>query len=188
MQLSLPDLPGTGPAPAGVPSLEPIYLGPAAVTSRSYGVDAAAVTVHVAYYRQQGYGHKLVSSENMLVKSDDRRWNHSASGRVEIAVGERVQALRTAELLGGALLGTANRQRLDVRQVYWVDGRLSVSDAQATVLGVVGRLSGRGDDGAVITFYTAGAAGEGTAARLDGFVRAQLPAITAYLASVRAAR
>lgn len=187
-QLSLPDLPGTAPTPEGVTPFAPVTLGPAAEASRSYGVGSAAVTVHVAYYRHQGYGHKLVSSENMLVKSDSHIWNRSAGGLVVLERGSGSLTLRSAELLSGSMLGTAGRKRLDVRQIYWVDGQFTASDARATVMGLWGRLSGRGDDGAMITFYTEGEAREGTGARLDGFISDHLGALTAHLAQVRAAR
>ena len=74
-----------------------------------------------------------------------------------------------------------------MRQIYWVNGRLTTSDHIAALLGVVGQLSGRGDDGAAITFYMAGAGGDARAA-LDGFVATQLSPLTTWLDSVRAQR
>ena len=189
--LALPDLPSTATVlpgdVAGVPAYEPTFVGPAAVASRSYAVGPRTVTVHVAFYRQQHYGHKLVSSENALLRSDATHWSRRESGHTVVAVGERRVGLRTAALLSGGV-GAAARARLEVRQLYWVDGRFTTSDHWATALGLLGRLAGRGDDAAAVTFYTAGEEAEGTAQVLDSFIRTHLPAIEAGLLTVRAAR
>lgn len=189
--LALPDLPGTGPATArnaaAMPPYEPTFIGPAAVASRRYAVGSRTVTVHVAYYRQQHYGHKLVSSENTLVRADDHLWSRRASASTHVTAGGRDIPLRTAELLSGSV-GFAERGRLEVRQVYWVDGRYTANGHWATALGVLGRLAGRGDDAAAITFYLDGEAADGTAEALDGFIGTHLVAIEAILVAARAIR
>ena len=86
------------------------------------------------------------------------------------------------------MLGHGSRERLDVRQVYWVDGRFTASDPWAVAYGVWGRIAGRGDDGAMLTFYTEGGAEEGTAKLLDDFIGTHLGALQAQLAAKRAAR
>jgi len=186
--LALPDLAGTGAAASQEPLHTPIFEGPKAEASRVYGSGPGAVTVHVAYYRQQTYGHKLVNSENMLVKSEGSRWHRTASGQRAIMIGERSVSLRTAELRAGALSAVQPEQRLQVRQIYWVDGRLTTSDTAAAVSSVFGQLAGRGDDGAAITFYIAGDDVERANAALDQFVGRHLDALAAWLADVRAAR
>ncbi len=187
-QLALPALSGTEEVGTQPPEFQPVFQGPSAVALRSYAQGSRTVSVHVAYYRGQRYGQKLVTSENMLVKPGNNRWN--ATGRGETAVeidGQRIP-LRTAELVGAGALGHGARERLDVRQVYWVDGRFIASDYWAVIYGVWSRMSGRGDDGALLTFVTAGAADEGTGRLLDGFVRTHLGAFEAQLAATRATR
>ena len=188
-RLALPDLPGTvpGAAASGPVAYEPVFVGPAAVASRHYLVGTQPVTVHVAYYRQQHYGHKLVSSENTWARSDDAVWSLQSTGTTKLPVDGTQTTLRTAELLGGAIGGAA-RARLELRQVYWVGGRYTVSNPMAAAMAVMGRLMGRGDDAAAITVVAAGEAGSGTAEILDGFVRTHLPAIAQELATVRDAR
>jgi len=85
-------------------------------------------------------------------------------------------------------LGRGGRERLEVRQVYWVDGRFTAADHWAVALGVWGRIAGRGDDGAMLTFYTSGEAADGTAEFLDGFIRTHLSALGTQLEAARAAR
>jgi len=183
-QLVMPSLPGVPWATDAQPLHRPVFEGPKAEASAVYGSGESAVTVHVAYYRQQTYGHKLVNSQNMLVKSDDPDWHLTASGRRELMVGGLPVELRSAELRQGAL-NDARGRRLQVRQIYWVDGRFTSNDTWAGLLGVVGGLSGRGDDAAAITFYLAG---DDADRQLDDFVMRQLDTFGRWLGMVRAAR
>ena len=185
--LSLPELAGTQRVEGQAPLLTPIFPGAAAQTSRVYGLGASSVTVHVAYYKRQGYGAKLVSSDNALFRSSDHVWNRVAAGHASIAVAGHGVPMRTAELISGGTGSNSGRKRLDVRQTYWSGGRFTASDYWATALGVLGRLGGQGDDGAVITVYTEGEAGV-TAGRLDAFIGSHLMTLGAQLSSVRDAR
>ena len=189
--LNLPDLAGNPALPADTPPLlTPVFVGAAAQASRSYAsADGGQVTVHVAYYRQQGYGRKLASSSNVLVLSDDRQWNQVASGQTPLQTSGESLVLRSAELLGGGPQRSSNalQRRLDVRQIYWVNGSVTASGPWATALGIAARLAGRGDDAAMITFYTDGTAAQ-TAPRLNGFITAQLSAIRSQLQAVAAVR
>ncbi len=187
LTLALPDLPDV-PKSKDAPAHTPLFEGPAAQASGVYASGAGAVTVHVAYYRRQHFGHKLVSSENTLVKSDDREWNRSASGGTSITVGDRQVGLRTAELRTVNAPGRDRQRRLEVRQILWVGGRLTTSDHLAAGLGVLNRLAGRGDDAAAINFYLPGAAEDGTGAKLDAFIARHLPAFEASLAATQAQR
>ena len=185
--LALPDLPDAPKANEG-PAHTPLFEGPAAQASRVYEVAETGVTVHVAYYQRQHFGHKLVSSANTLVTSEDREWNRSASGATSITVGDRKVALRTAELRTVNAPGRDRQRRLEVRQLYWVGGRLTTSDHLAAGLGVLNRLTGRGDDAAAITFYLPGVIEDGTGAKLDAFIARHLPAFEASLAATQAQR
>ncbi len=175
------------PAPAAetaAPEFRPLFIGASAEATRTYAESSPPVTVHVAYYRRQTYGHKLASSENVLVRADDRRWRLSAQGEKQVNVSDAAVPLRTAELRAGAVGASAGAERLQVRQLYWVGGRLTTSDVMATAYAVVDQIGGRGDDAAALSFYTAGADDRA----LDAFVARHLEAFTAWLASVRAER
>lgn len=189
--LTLPALAGTTtPAADGEgPLLEPVFEGAAAQASRRYRMDDGDVLVHVAYYRQQGYGRKLVSSENVLVRSRDARWNRVASGRTTLQrPGEGALDFQTAELLGPERTGAAQRERLDVRQAYWAGGRWTASEQAALLQVALARLRGQGDDGAVLTLAAPGSDPAATRARLDRFTQQHLNTIESHLAAVRTAR
>lgn len=186
--LKMPTLPGA-PLLTDQPALlTPVFHGAAAQATATYAGGNGSVTVHVAYFRHQGYGAKLASSENTLVRSRDPLWHRVASGHTTIRVAGETVVMRTATMASNSGLNALAHQRLDAQQVYWVGGRLTTSDQWATVLGVYGRLSGRGDDGAIITFYTQGDAADLTSARLSAFVAAHLPALRAQLDAVQRAR
>jgi exosortase A len=169
--------------------LPPHFEGAAAQAHRVYSAEGGAVTVHVAYYRHQGYGTKVTSSMNFLIPSTDSHWNRLAGGvaRVPVpALGAEPLALRAHELIGGRTASTVGREHLEVRQIYWAGGRLEHRSTWATAYGVLGRLAGRGDDAAMITFYTDGENPEATR-RVEAFIGQQLPALVAHLEQVRAA-
>jgi EpsI family protein len=179
----LPQLPGLA-ASETKPELVPQFLNPSVEHSLTYGSGDEAVTVHVAYYRHQGYGRKLVTSENMLVPPDDKRWRVNARTLVSQRVGDQELTWRSFEVLGGSVSTTGRPPRVEARQVYWVDGRFTASDTRAALYGVYGRLLGRGDDGAMLTVQAAGDAA-GTGRRLDEFLGRHLGALESQLLKQR---
>ena len=185
--LTLPDLSAPVDTEGQQPLLKPIFPGAVAQATRSYGVGTASVTVHVAYFRRQSYGAKMVSSDNILFRYDDHIWNRLSAGHVAIDVAGRMVDMRTAELVSGGTGNTSGRKRLDVRQTYWSAGRFTSSDHWAAALGVLGRLAGQGDDGAVVTIYTEGEPGA-TEPRLAAFISSHLGALESQLAAVRNVR
>jgi EpsI family protein len=189
LALALPGLAATPDAPSQTLKLPPHFESATAQAHRVYTAEGGAVTVHVAYYRHQGYGTKVTSSMNFLIPSSDNYWNRLAGGvaRVPVpALGSAPVAMRSHELIGGRTASTAGREHLEVRQVYWAGGHLEHRSTWATAYGVLGRLAGRGDDAALITFY---ADGENPAAsrRVEAFIGQHLPALVAHLEQVRAA-
>ena len=186
--LALPDLPDTRAANDQQLLLAPVAPGAVAQVNRVYSLGTGPVTVHIAYFRQQGYGAKLASSENMLIRSEDKHWNRMSSGRVKVSVeGMAALHMRNTELLGGNTGATSGRRRVDAREVYWSGGQFTTSGHVATVLGVFARLAGRGDDGAIITIYTEGEAGA-TEPRLNAFIGRHLKALESELTKARGPR
>ena len=167
----------------GFSSWQPSFTQPAAAWKRSYVSEAGKAGLYIAYYRRQDSQRKLVSSENMLAKSDDGFWAVVARGSTE-AGGMPV---RTASLRGGTV-ASGGEQRLRVWQWYWVDGTLTASDIKAKLLTLKARLSGRGDDGAIVVLYAPeSAVGEGDTL-LAGFAPTARAAILPVLAATREQR
>lgn len=184
--MALPELAGAPRLPAEAPPLEPEFLKPSFMVTGAYGVRDRAVWVHVAYYRQQRFGSKLVSSQNVLVHSLSEKWQ--PAGRGVAITQHRGSALpwRSTELLGGHVAASSTqRTRAEVRQLYWVNGRFTSSDMQASLLGLWGKLRGDGDEGAMVTIYAVGDAAA-TGPLLDGFAQQHLGALEKALADHRA--
>ena len=177
----------------GEPQWAPEFVNPAAQSQASYRQGTQQAGVFVAYYRNQNFESKLVSSENRLTRSEDWRWNRIANGGREFALAGGDLKLRTALFRGHAENGRPGQldrtgKVLLVWQTYWVDGRWTTSDAWAKLFGALYRLAGRGDDAAAIVLHAVGDDESQLAAELEAFVRANWPALEATLERTRASR
>jgi exosortase A len=175
--------PGWSLAEKPVVDWQPAFQGPSAELNRTYiRADGQRVGLYIGYYRHQGSQRELVSSANMLVKSNDRHWVPVASGSRSVPVAGRSIALRTTEL--GPPASSLGGEHLEVWQIYWANGTFTSSDMAAKAYGVLRQLLGRGDDGAVIVVYTPVDGGAGQA-RLADFVHENLEALEAQLKRTR---
>ena len=192
--LSLPDALADGwrAADAPVAPWTPGFANPSVAARRSYAHGDRTVGVFIGYYRQQDAQSKLVSSSNTLAASSkDARWNRVGGGLRSVDQDPQSISVRASRLRGQvAAAGPAATQRLLVWQTYWVNGRFTPSDSRAKIHGALSRLSGRGDDGAVLLFYTPYEEGAADAAEaaLEAFVRANLQPLQALLQATRDAR
>lgn len=129
---------------------KPVYANPSREFRSSYRNSAHQVGVYIAYYRNQDYEHKLVTSTNVLAVSKDPVWSVITSEKQPLGI-----AGMPSEILVSRLVGKTGmpETRLIVWQWYWIDGRLLTSPAEAKFRTALARLMGRGDDSAVIMLY-----------------------------------
>lgn len=168
---------------------EPAFNAPSTVIQATYQKgNQQAIGLYLGYYRNQDYQRKLISSDNALVKSKDPNWSQVSSGNQDIAMADRQLAVRTAELRGSSLAGGASGQRLVVWQIYWINGTFTASDYLAKAYSAWFRLTGRGDDGAVIIVYTTKDQLGGSEAVLQSFLSDNLTAINALLRQTQQGR
>ncbi|MHB8947504.1 MAG: exosortase A [Rhodoferax sp.] len=169
------------------PSFQPAFENPSAEMNASYVSHGETVGLYLAYYRHQNYSQKLVSSNNVLVRSNDPQWTWVASGARAIEVpGQQSHEFRTAELRGSGSDPSASEGRLMVWQIYWINGTLTASDYLAKAYSAFYRLTGRGDDSAVIVIY-APKDHAGGAAALESFLTANYASINALLRAAQKA-
>lgn len=162
---------------------QPAFQNPSAQTQASYARGDQLVGLYLGYYNHQNDVSKLVSSENVLVKSKDPLWAQVSRGTRTLEMGNKPLVIRTAELRGTAAEGQAQENRLVVWQVYWVNGTLTSSDVLAKAYAAGYSLIGRGDDSAVILVYAAkGESGQGERA-IENFVSTNMPHILGLLES-----
>lgn len=180
-QLVLEPLSGAETAAVVALPWRPGFPNPNVTAELTQDVEGRRFWIWIGYYRQQGDERKLVSSVNGLVGADDKGW-------VQVSAGDRPEdpplpAFRTGVLRNGQGLATATGARLRVWQVYWVGGRWTTSDVLAKVWQAADRLSGHGDDGAVVLMATA--MDDEADAALETFARVRLGSIAKALAGAR---
>lgn len=164
-------------------SWQPAFTESAATFRASYRSGEQQAGLHISYYRKQDSKHKLVSSENMLARSHDSAWAVIQQGSTDSSG----MSVRTASLRLGSV-GDGREQRLSVWRWYWVDGQLTASDIKAKLLTLKSRLSGRGDDGAIVVIYAPEAQPGGAEAALSAFAPAVREALGTALAETRERR
>jgi EpsI family protein len=157
----------------------PQFENPSAQLHQRAQRDGESLGLYVAYYRDQANERKLVSSDNTLVRNDDRVWQSLGFGS------------RRVVLDGGSVTVRTGRARsVDGTQIvawewYWVDGVLTSSDTLAKALIAWSQLRGRGDDAAAVVFYAREQDGRDANATLDAFVRDTWPDVRATLERAR---
>ena len=182
----LGEIAGWTRAASPVTTWRPRYQQPPAERFQTFTSDGRAVGVYIAFYRNQSGARKLVSSENVLVASNDPQWLQPAAGQRASGLSAGPETVRTADLTqrGG--------DRLRVWQWYWVDGRWTDSPIRAKALTAWSQLSGRGDDSAVVILVTPQGSGQGAAAVADAvlasFAGKAMGAIVAAFEASRSAR
>ncbi len=160
----------------------PQFRNPSAQLHERWSEGSAEVGVYVGYYRSQSAEQKLVSSDNDLVRSSDRSWVRVGQGTRRLAIGGRAVDARTAELRG------PGNDRLLVWYWYWIDDRLTASDALAKAYTAISRLTGRGDDSAVVIVYARDDRPGEAEAALEKFLRDAGPDLGKMLDVTRARR
>jgi exosortase A len=160
----------------------PHFENPATELNQLFSDGTTRVGLFVAYYRNQHYGSKLVSSDNVLVKGKDPQWVQVKNGVRTVAVGGERVAVRTAELRG------SHDERLIAWQWYWVNGRLTASDYRAKAYTALSRLQGEGDDSAAVLVYTRDTGAGGAEKALEAFIGAAGAQIASTLRETRNSR
>jgi len=155
------------------------------VLQATYSVGTSPVGVFLAYYRNQTYDRKLVSSVNTLAPSDSENWNLLKSGAYQLTLPDRSVTVRAGTLRRLSATPPGRDARLLAWQIYWIDGNLTANDYLAKAYSAVGQMRGHGDESAALVFYTLDD-GKGSAApTLERFLRENYGAIDALLKQTR---
>jgi exosortase A len=166
----------------GLTRWSPSFLPPAALLHRNFRNGGRAVGLYVGYYRGQDHDRKLVSSTNTLVPSMGWEWVKTAERPRELSIGDQAVTARVEELRD------ASGQRIVAARWYWIDGHVTANDYRAKAHATLARLSGRGDDGAVVIVYALNERDGRADEAIASFVRDAGPAIERMLALTRDAR
>lgn len=138
---------------AGPPKIhwQPIFNNASAELHASYTRNDRWAGLYIAYYRNQDYQRKLVTSTNVLASSLDPVWHVVASSLRSTSIAGKQQSIRQSELINQ--VGNED-ERYVVRQWYWINGRMTSSDIEAKWLTALSMLSGHGDDSAAVLIYS----------------------------------
>jgi exosortase A len=134
-------------------SFKPAFQNPSSEINTIFSSGGKQVGLYLAHYHHQDYNRKLVSSANSLVGSKDPLWVVVRGAKHAVDLDGSQKSLQTTELRALVSAGLSNEIRLEVWQIYWINGTLTASDYLAKVYSAVYRLLGRGDDSAVIVVY-----------------------------------
>jgi exosortase A len=166
-------------------AFSPDFKNPSAVLQATYSDGTSPVGVFLAYYRNQTYDRKLVSSVNTLAPSESENWNLLKSGAHQLTLPDRSVTVRTGTLRRLSATPPGRDARLLAWQIYWIDGNLTANDYLAKAYSAVGQMRGHGDESAALVFYTLDD-GKGSAApTLERFLRENYGAIDALLKQTR---
>ena len=143
------------------------------------------VGLQVSYYRQQDYERKLVSSENVMVVSQDPVWARVGSGGVDARLQGRPLRVDSTVLRQQALGMGKGEGRLLAWRFYWVNNGFTASNYMGKIQGALSRITGRGDDGANVVIYTPLSSAENAvaeaSARLQDYLDRQGDALAGML-------
>jgi len=161
----------------------PYYKGARASFATTYQKGNRDALAFVAYYRNQGEGSELIHAENGVVSPDRHDWRVSADARRTISAGNQ-----TFDVMQTDIRSPVNNLR--VWRWYWSRGRVVTDPVALKLLTLQSRLTGHGDDAAVVVVAAAfDDKPEEASETLTAFLRGNLPGIAGALrnASARSA-
>ena len=125
---------------------KPRYRGYAAELQQTLIKDGHEVGLYIAYYRHQSKGSELITSGNQLVTPEDWKWKQVGKGSQSVEWSGRPERVERADLSG-------QTAALQAYRLYWVAGHVTSSQYEAKALQAWSKLSGRGDDAALVVIY-----------------------------------
>lgn len=158
---------------------QPQFSNPSAELQTAYSNPVGWVGLYIAYYQNQNYESKLVTSSNVLATSNDPHWQIVTSSSASVTSGGASRTVRQAELLNKQ---SSEDNRYTIWQWYWINGHLTSNDIEAKWLTAWAMLTGHGDDSAVVIVYAPKTSAANT---LPTFVNEQSEEILRNLAKAR---
>jgi exosortase A len=147
---------------------KPFYLGAAAEFQRCYEREGEVVGLYVGYYRDQRPERELIQTYNAFVDPAREEWKRSVLTRRTVPGRRPPLPVTQVDL-------EAPGVHLRVWRTYWVGGRFLAGENEVKLEQLRMKLTGDGDDAAVLMVYTPhGPDGEEAAARLTRFLEDRL--------------
>ncbi len=176
---------GWNVAPEPLADWKPAFTNPSAEIIASLADGDRHVGVYIAYYRQQDYERKLVSSENVLVRSTDKDWIEVGRSTRSITLDGQVVTVRSGRL---HTTGGAEKKHLLAWHWYWINGRVTASDYLGKAFLALSKLTGQGDDSAAVVLYAPEDQPGGAEAAMDAYLASGGSGMAAVLADAKKQR
>ena len=158
----------------------PSVANAAAQASRVYQRDGKRVQVLVYYYRNQQSGRQMVSSQNVMASEKDKDWKNVGQSTLQAPLTQPLDVVQSR-------LHGPNYYLLTWHW-YWMGGEYLTNPYRAKWIQARAKLSGQGDDGAIIVLATPYATNPREAAEtLRTFASDALPTLTGLLQQTRGA-
>ena len=149
VQLQLPNTLGRWQAqPEHAQAWEPVFANATVKVAKNYRGPDGDVAVHIAYFRHQRTGAKLVTSANRFVEGP--RWLIVGHGLATADIGSRSITWRRATLTTTDGTQGAGRPHLTVWRLYWLGGPVAHGDIESSLIQAWRGILGEADDGAAI--------------------------------------
>jgi exosortase A len=163
----------------------PHYLHARSLEHETFVSGDRKVSLFVGYYSGQLSNGPMVTYDNDVVIVADKVWGTIARRDRVVEAGNGPLKVVESEIKADHATGT---ERLLAWRWYWINGRLTTSNYLAKAYNALDKLTGRGDDSAVIvvTAPMASPSDASATAALEAFVATAQPQITARLAAIRA--
>ena len=159
---------------------KPALANAAAQSVRTYQHDGKRVQVLVYYYRSQQPGKQMVSTQNLVVSEGTPSWHKLGESTLQVPLTPPLGVIQSR--LHGP------QHYLLMWHWYWVGGEYLTNPYRAKWIQARAKLSGHGDDGAIIVLATPYAANPREAAEtLRTFASDAVPALTGLLQQTRGA-
>jgi EpsI family protein len=178
--LSIAGANGWVQSPSRIATWKPHYGGFATELDQTFRKGRHEVGLYIAFYRNQTKGNELITSTNLLTPRDNWEWKQIGTGVGQMPWNHGVTEVDRAELWGRS-------DKLDVYRWYWIAGHVTSSDIFAKILLAISRLTGQGDDSAlVVTYMRKGPPGGDSSEAMRAFAEAMSPSIEQALVATRA--
>ena len=127
---------------------KPFYTGASSEFQRAYEHGGEMVGLYVGYYRNQRQGTELIGTgHGFLSPDEDDAWKRSALTHHVVQASGRAVPVVQVDL-------EAPDVRLRVWRVYWAGGRFVTGEEAVKLQQLRSKLSGKGDDAAVLMIYS----------------------------------
>ena len=130
--------------------LQPQFSNSSAEFHEAFVSGSDQVGLYIAYYRNQDFDRKLITSTNVLVTTSNPAWQVASTGSLDIETDLLPHHARVFELIHKQ---SVTDDHFIAWQWYWINGHLTSSDIEAKLLTAWAILTGHGDDSAVIVIY-----------------------------------